>query len=355
VNDRQALLLAAIANPDEDTPRLALADWLEEHGDEHDRARAEFIRLQCQIARIREAAPSPPTIQLLARCEELQNIQGQAWLGPLWDMTGAGYRDRQFDRGLLSWWYADASEFLKKPHQDAVCEQFPWLGVALLMLTRKFSHVHRVAESPALGWVSAFSWRRSRLKDLAFRALATSPHTARISQLEIDHPHCTNAGLFALAESACWPNLRRLGLTDGQWGGRYTYEGIHAVLNSPHLPHLCELNLTGTQQKEVECPAFYQNEGWRRVRVLWRGPDVRIRDLAASPYFTALEEVHVNQATLTDDAVETLLANPAFAKLRKLTLSHINARTRPLSAAVEESLGARFGDGLKLEYSVQCL
>jgi uncharacterized protein (TIGR02996 family) len=159
VDDRQALLLAAIANPEEDTPRLVLADWLEEHGDEHDQARAEFIRLQCQIARIVEPAPSPPTIQLLSRAEDLRNTHIRAWLGPLCNLTGHGYRDHSFDRGLLQWWYTPAGAFLGKTHQDAVCEQFPKLGVETLMLTARSKRAPAVADSPALGWVSQFCWR----------------------------------------------------------------------------------------------------------------------------------------------------------------------------------------------------
>src|SRR5262245_47210872 len=39
--------LAAInAHLDDDTPRLVFADWLQENGDE---ARAEFIRIQCEM------------------------------------------------------------------------------------------------------------------------------------------------------------------------------------------------------------------------------------------------------------------------------------------------------------------
>src|SRR5262245_11082432 len=44
--DREALLAAIAAHPDEDTPRLALAAWLDEKGDP---ARAEFIRLQVEV------------------------------------------------------------------------------------------------------------------------------------------------------------------------------------------------------------------------------------------------------------------------------------------------------------------
>ena len=43
------LLAEIIAHPADDAPRLIYADWLEEHGDS---ARAEFIRVQCELARL---------------------------------------------------------------------------------------------------------------------------------------------------------------------------------------------------------------------------------------------------------------------------------------------------------------
>lgn len=47
MNDGDALLAAILAHPDEDTPRLVYADWLQERGRGE---RAELIRLQCAIA-----------------------------------------------------------------------------------------------------------------------------------------------------------------------------------------------------------------------------------------------------------------------------------------------------------------
>lgn len=47
MGDHDALLAAVIANPDDDTPRLVMADWFQENGDED---RAEFIRVQCELA-----------------------------------------------------------------------------------------------------------------------------------------------------------------------------------------------------------------------------------------------------------------------------------------------------------------
>ena len=48
-NPARAFLEAILAQPDDDTPRLVYADWLEEQGDS---ARAEFIRVQIERARL---------------------------------------------------------------------------------------------------------------------------------------------------------------------------------------------------------------------------------------------------------------------------------------------------------------
>jgi uncharacterized protein (TIGR02996 family) len=51
MSDREALLAAIKAKPDEDTPRLMFADYLDEFGEcKRDRATAEFIRITCQMA-----------------------------------------------------------------------------------------------------------------------------------------------------------------------------------------------------------------------------------------------------------------------------------------------------------------
>ena len=57
MSDEPALLVAIRAHPDEDTPRLIYADWLDENGRPD---RAEFIRIQCapdadEVARDRAA------------------------------------------------------------------------------------------------------------------------------------------------------------------------------------------------------------------------------------------------------------------------------------------------------------
>ncbi|HKB04124.1 MAG TPA: TIGR02996 domain-containing protein [Gemmataceae bacterium] len=83
-----AALIAAIrAAQDDDAPRLVYADWLEEHGQPE---RAEFIRLQCELAR----GDSP---DLRAREAELLAIHLDAFAGSL---ASPGLRFR-FRRGFI--------------------------------------------------------------------------------------------------------------------------------------------------------------------------------------------------------------------------------------------------------------
>jgi uncharacterized protein (TIGR02996 family) len=54
MSDEQALLAAIWRHPNEDTPRLMYADWLQENGQP---GRAEFIRAQCELATLAEDDP----------------------------------------------------------------------------------------------------------------------------------------------------------------------------------------------------------------------------------------------------------------------------------------------------------
>lgn len=56
MSDRAALLAAIRQFPEEDAPRLIYADWLDEHGESE---RAEFIRVQIELARLHTCACAP--------------------------------------------------------------------------------------------------------------------------------------------------------------------------------------------------------------------------------------------------------------------------------------------------------
>src|SRR5262245_17894644 len=87
----QAFLPDIIANPDDDAPRLIYADWLEENGEPE---RAEFIRVQCELARLPRGDDRRPT--LLARERRLFVTHGGTW--------GRGRLDERFRRGFVETW-----------------------------------------------------------------------------------------------------------------------------------------------------------------------------------------------------------------------------------------------------------
>src|SRR4051794_770757 len=96
VETKAALLRAIREHPDDDAPRLVLADWYEEHGDP---ARAEFIRAQVRLARL--PARDPARAPLEARAAALLKRHGGRWRQglPRWAVTNARYA--RYERGFL--------------------------------------------------------------------------------------------------------------------------------------------------------------------------------------------------------------------------------------------------------------
>src|SRR5262249_47556713 len=76
-----ALLQAAKHSPEDDAPRLVLADWLEEHGEGE---RAEFIRAQIRLAPGTNVLSQAERHRLRRRADELLECNGGCWLGSLW-------------------------------------------------------------------------------------------------------------------------------------------------------------------------------------------------------------------------------------------------------------------------------
>jgi uncharacterized protein (TIGR02996 family) len=81
--DEASLLRAVLAAPDADEPRLAYADRLAESSRNSDLARAEFIRLQIELAQLPDEDPRWPT--LIGRERELLGRYRTGWERPLRD------------------------------------------------------------------------------------------------------------------------------------------------------------------------------------------------------------------------------------------------------------------------------
>jgi uncharacterized protein (TIGR02996 family) len=115
----EALLHAIRADPDDETVRLVYADWLEEHGN----PRSEFIRVQCELARLFDPVPrldrprdseharigseedqlSNQELYLALKERERQLLTAlePAWVGPLWSLFEDWTTRRSFRRGFV--------------------------------------------------------------------------------------------------------------------------------------------------------------------------------------------------------------------------------------------------------------
>jgi uncharacterized protein (TIGR02996 family) len=100
-----AFLQAILENPDDDTPRLIYADWLEERGD----PRGEFIRIQCRLAMLSAADERRPLLERQER--ELLEHHQDKWLGALRpSLSGWTFR-----RGFLDAISVPAADYLQHP------------------------------------------------------------------------------------------------------------------------------------------------------------------------------------------------------------------------------------------------
>lgn len=88
-----ALLSAVRDRPDDDTPRLAYADWLDDGGDA---ARAEFVRVQVALARLPDAHPDRPALE--DREHDLLAAHEPAWLG----VPADAVFEWEWERGFLN-------------------------------------------------------------------------------------------------------------------------------------------------------------------------------------------------------------------------------------------------------------
>jgi uncharacterized protein (TIGR02996 family) len=342
MDDRRALMAAILADPAEDTPRLALADWLDEHGDAHDRARAEFIRLQCELDRLPEGTKPTPAHR---RARALHSKHVKAWLGPLAPLNSM----HEFTRGLLAHWYCTTQEFLKKDYQRALAERLPLVGAHTLLLSGRTARPGAVAGSAVLEWFAELCWIGGKLDDDGLGELARSPCGARLSRVLVSDLRCTNAGLTALAKSAAFPNLRTVGLRASSPRVGYTHRGLLRVLESDRFPKLESLDLLDRPPTGFNQRLFYNEPALSRVRVFWSPSGGDTAALCRCRRLTNLESLRISNSTVTDDDVRALLDNPAFAKLKVLELWGNNQTGPQLSESVTEHLRQRFGANLSGE------
>src|SRR5262249_24596935 len=114
MTNAEAFLEAIREEPDDDTHRLVYADWLEANGPPD---RAEFIRIQCELARA--PGQDPDRLRLQERERALLALHDTAWAQPLRGRV----RSWTFRRGFL--WEVTMTVLQFRHRGDAVFRATP--------------------------------------------------------------------------------------------------------------------------------------------------------------------------------------------------------------------------------------
>jgi uncharacterized protein (TIGR02996 family) len=346
-----AFLRAILDAPDDDTPRLVYADWLDEHGDA---ARAEFIRAQCEAERLPEGEPRQ--VALTVRAGELLAAHGARWRQeiPAWARRGSEFR-----RGFVAEVRCSAGQFLRSG--GGLFRKAP---VQFLRLGAVGDRGAALAASPHLARLRGLDLPEGRpeqlipllasphltgLRSLGFypvaphplggflRSLVAAPALAGLTDLLLGAGALAPGEVALLTASPLLGNLRSLRL-------RYNYfrpPDLDALLCSAGLGHLDTLELwgyvpyyqnLGLLQSHLRLPTLQQLTALDLTHNHLCGP--RIRCLAEAPLLGNLRRLILQKNNLRADDVATLAHSPYLAggRLRVLDLSVNDPRTEGIEA-----------------------
>jgi uncharacterized protein (TIGR02996 family) len=315
LSDRAALLAAICAHPEEDTPRLMFADWLDEQATEASRVRAEFIRLQCELARLadddsdshalyeflrdRDFVTRPSAdwtriddgihrrIALTVRADDLLKYHGDSWVPKLPKAHKVVWEDG-FHRG-----FAHRVSFGSLRNLKALAARLRAATPAVTLVAPAFTSqfVEQLAGAGLLGWICGLELRDDCAA--ALRTFGQHPEAAGVRTIKVRYG-ASDEVVAALTETPHWTGLRALDLSETV----VSSDAAENLFRAEHLRTLKRLHVHGN--------------AW---------PAETLRAFAAGG-FTELTSLRFNWSGLDDEGAEALAACPALARLRKLDLDH---------------------------------
>jgi uncharacterized protein (TIGR02996 family) len=321
-----ALLNAIRAAPEDDTARLVYADYLDEQGGATDAARAEFIRVQVALDRLPEL--DPQRVRLEDRENELLRANETAWLGDLpAEVTGW-----KFERGFLAE-LRGAPTVLARAEVRHVFECHPITRLRVLCGPRPSDGCARLARVDWLPRVRELELDNVSTSSAGASALLTSPHLANLSALALTRIK-DPADLSTLLARCPWlPTLKRLELA--HWNALSAGERLAEVLEGSGVEDLrCSSSsvsfsalLKGhlpERLKRFEVDAL-NSEQWQALT-----------DPHSKPGLT-----HLGTRSLSQGAIQDLLAAPACAKVVELDLNETRVPAETVEALVRSEFWRR--------------
>jgi uncharacterized protein (TIGR02996 family) len=334
--DASAFLQDIIEHPDDDTPRLVFADWLDDHGNEAERARAEFIRVQIERARL--PIDDDRQADLEARERRLAVAHALDWVTTPWDLRNLRFR-RGFPETLLTTAVYLSERQHPLPHLPirelslsfapganrqrlrectdlARIESLRMRGVAPRVFSEEAIRV--ILEAKYLIRLRSLDVSGNMLRDDSLARLLALPVVQQLESLDISSNVLGNATLTSLT-ALPWPRLRRLSLSNNQIG----VEGVRALFRSDLWPRLEEIDLSwlavdgdpGLDRALETCMATHLD-----VLGLATGTTTVTRALCQARNWGRLRSLEIHNAPFALGDLDRFLAHPGLANLEHLVL-----------------------------------
>lgn len=333
MTDESAMLAAIWAHPSDDLVRLVYADWLDEHDQQE---RAEFIRLQCERARIEQhwdAADQLPEIK--RREEELWTAHRQAWRAGL----PRALRNSPFRRGFVYPWRVFGGEKFLGLQSDALNAAPIWAG-QIEKFVRLFDRVFAVPHLLRFDELAISVGR----EEIPFSQLAGNELLRNVSDLRLSHksnidPWDDPDGVAAYFNGPATASVTRL-----QCYAHLGSESFAAMAESRTARNLTHLRLDSWRiaadaGQPITAARFPQlrslrldTRGINFIRCILDTPGIRWRELDFHGY------------GLSDELMAELAAWPGLAQVRSLDLSGSYSRCRAGFQALARS---PLADGLR--------
>ena len=301
-----ALLAAVLASPDDDGPRLVLADHLMQRGD----PRGELIAVQCRLSSGDAAAAD--RIELEARERSLLAEHQVEWLRPLGlEPSRAGWRRGFVERVQGDWgWFRGA---------------FADLAARTPLRHVRVYHVD-IAEACALAWpasVVSLAMFSGDFGASEARVLADARSLDRLRRLELFQCEIGDEGARALASTSAFPRLVELAVSGTDGVHTIGAAGTAALADARELGELELLDLSRNRIGDGGARAIAGSPRMARFQhlILHRcGVGDGARALAASPYLGALRSLWLGSNPLGPLGAAAVAASPHWAQLAELDL-----------------------------------
>ncbi len=371
MTDRDAFIAAIAATPQEDAPRLAFADWIEEQGDA---TRAGFIRDQVRLARLRPG--SEEAKNLFRRTAETLKANLPAWLQEvcksfgqpvhwwpvrargaalpvrLGDPTNTGSVCKppvplnrvQFERGFL-----EAPEIIPHRIADAgplsrMLGEYPIARLGMFFFRpdsrcdwrvpefqrlRALHLIGPLAGDAARALWSEHDWAALRRVAIASsngelaESLAAAPVAKRVESLGVPwhEPNLAQLARFPLDDRLREFQLIPLGRPSSRDDVTKNFARLFAL---PFRPTLKRLDLAGCAIGDRGLGTFARGEVWIRLKSLVldhnRFGDPGWRDFVRGRRTPELKALSANRNFLTRDGAVRLAQSPLVESLEHLDL-----------------------------------